>query len=162
MKPISKLVSAIALRSSSSKLIIVVFSLVLALVLVPAASADDEEGCSIATLRGNYGIQSTGSIVAAGPIGLVAEAGIIKFDGQGGASQTTTVSLNGTILHNRASLSGDYRVHPDCTGDLTLVLPGATGPIMSTSDFVIVDHGKEVRLVNTGAGRVIAGDARKQ
>jgi len=33
---------------------------------------------------------------------------------------------------------------------------------MSTFDFVIVDHGKEVRLVNTGAGRVIAGNARKQ
>jgi hypothetical protein len=83
--------------------------------------------------------------------------------GQGAASQTTTVSWNGTILHNRASLSGDYRVHPDCTGDLTLVLPGAPGTtITSTFDFVIVDHGKEVRLVNTGAGRVIAGNARKQ
>jgi hypothetical protein len=93
---------------------------------------------------------------------LVAEAGIIKFDGAGGASQTTTVSLNGTIVPNRSSLSGSYQVNPDCTGDLALVLPVAPGvTTTSTSHFVIVEHGKEIRLVNTGAGRVLAGNARK-
>jgi hypothetical protein len=122
----------------------------------------DDEGCSVATLRGSYGTQSTGSIVADGPIGLVAEAGVIKFDGLGGASQTTRVSLNGTILPPRSSLSGTYEVKSDCTGDLAMVLPGPTGPITSTFDFVIVDHGKEVRLVNTGLGRVIVGNARRQ
>ena len=126
------------------------------------AFADDEE-CSAATLHGSYGIQSTGSIVAFGPIGLVAEAGIIKFDGAGEVSQTTTVSLNGTIIPNRSSLSGAYVVNQDCTGDLALVLPGAPGvTITSRLHFVIVDNGKELRLVNTGAGRVLVSNARKQ
>jgi hypothetical protein len=76
-------------------------------------------------------------------------------------SQTTTdiVNLNGTILPNRTS-NGTYVVDSDCTGDLTLTLPPPAG--ISTSHFVIVDHGKEVRLVNSGAGRVPLGNARKQ
>ena len=122
----------------------------------------DEEGCSVASLNGSYGIQSTGSIVALGPIGPVAEAGIIKFDGTGGVSQTTTVSTNGFIIPNRSSLSGTYLVNPNCTGELVLVLPVPGGTITSTAHFVIVDHGKEIRLVNTGAGRVIVGNARRQ
>jgi hypothetical protein len=95
-------------------------------------------------------------------IGPVAEVGIINFDGAGGASQTKTVSLNGTIVPNRSSLSDSYHVNPDCAGDLALVLPGGTGvTTTSTSHFVIVERGKEIRLVNTGTGRVLAGNARK-
>ena len=130
---------------------------------VMAFAQDDV--CSVATLNESYGIQSTGSIVAFGPIGPIAEAGIIKFDGLGGVSQTTTVSiggLGGQIIPNRTSLSGSYTVNPDCSGDLALVLPGPSGPISSTFHFVIVEHGKELRLVNTGTGRVIVGNARKQ
>jgi len=133
-----------------------------AICLTNVGAFADDELCSVATLNGSYGTQSTGSIVAFGPVGLVAEAGIIKFDGIGGVSQTTTVSLGGTIIPNRSSLSGNYLVNPDCTGDLALVLPVPGGTTTSTSHFVIVDHGKEIRLVNTGAGRVIVGDARKQ
>lgn len=127
---------------------------------IPTFAEDDV--CSAASLNGSYGIQSTGSIVAFGPIGPVTEAGTIKFDGLEGVTQTTTVSLGGTIIPNRTSLSGSYLVNPDCTGDLTLVLPVPGGTTTSTQHFVIVDHGKELRLVNTGNGRVIVGNARKQ
>jgi hypothetical protein len=133
-----------------------------AICLTNVGAFADDEVCSAATLNGSYGTQSTGSIVAFGPVGLVAEAGIIKFDGIGGVSQTTTLSLGGTIIPNRSSLSGNYLVNPDCTGDLALVLPVPGGTTTSTGHFVIVDHGKEIRLVNTGAGRVIVGNARKQ
>ena len=122
----------------------------------------DDNVCSVATLNGSYGIQSTGSIVAFGPIGPIAEAGTITFDGAGGVSQVTTVSLGGQILPNRTSLSGSYTVNADCTGDAAVILPVPGGTTTSTSHFVIVDHGKEIRLVNTGTGRVIVGNARKQ
>lgn len=127
----------------------------------PGAFAQDDL-CSVATLHGSYGTQTTGSIVAFGPIGPVVDTGIIRFDGVGGVSQTTTVSLNGSIVPNRSSLSGVYTVNADCTGDMALVLPVPGGTTTSTSHFVIVDHGKEIRLVVTGAGRVLAGNARKQ
>ena len=143
---------------------------ILAAVLVIAAGVGftnlrafaDDDVCSVATLHGSYGLQTSGSIVALGPVGLVAEAGIITFDGAGGASQTTTLSLNGLIVPNRSSVSASYTVNPDCTGDLEVVLPVAGATTTSTSFFVIVDHGKELRLVNTGAGRVLVGNARKQ
>jgi hypothetical protein len=142
------------------KTLSIAFALVLALSLTSNAKAED--GCSVRTLMGSFGIATSGSIVAFGPVGPVAEAGTISFDGAGGVSQTTTVSLNGTILPDRSSISGSYDVKPDCTGDLSLVLPVPGGTITSTSHFVIVDHGKELRLVNTGAGRVLLSNARKQ
>ena len=141
-----------------SKLLSLLFALALA--LSPFARADSDE-CSVSRWNSSFGIATNGSIVASGPVGPVAEVGVIKFDGAGGA-QTTTLSLNGTILPNRSSLSGTYEVNSDCTGDLSLVLPAPGGTITSTSHFVIVDHGKEIRLVNTGAGRVPLGNARKQ
>lgn len=121
-----------------------------------------EGACSVSRLDGSFGITTTGSIVAFGPVGPVAEVGVIKFDGAGSVSQTTTLSLNGNILPNRSSISGSYQVNRDCTGDLSLVLPVPGGTITSSSNFVIVDHGKEIRLVNTGAGRVLLGNARKE
>jgi hypothetical protein len=130
-----------------------------------AAQEDDDSSvlaCSPETIRGSYGISTTGSIVFAGPVGPVADVGVITFDGNGGASQTTTVSLSGTIIPNRTSLSGSYVVNPDCTGDISLTLPGPAGPITSTSHMVIVNHGKELRTIVTGAGRVLSGTAERQ
>lgn len=130
-----------------------------------SAHEDDDSSvpvCSLETIRGSYGISTTGSIVFAGPVGPVADVGVITFDGNSGASQTTTVSLNGMIIPNRTSLSGSYVVNPDCTGDISLTLPGPTGPITSTSHMVIVNHGKELRTIVTGAGRVLAGTAERQ
>ena len=115
--------------------------------------------CTSETLEGSYAITTTGSIVSLGPIGLVAEVGVIKFDGEGGVEQTTTVSLNGTILPNRTS-QGTYLVNPDCTGTITLTLPPPAG--VSNLRFVILDHGDELRVINTGMGRVLVSDVKRQ
>jgi len=133
--------------------------------LVPAAHAanspeeSSDDSCSLARLKGSFGITTTGWIVALGPVGPVGDVGTITFDGTGGVTLATTVSLNGTIIPNRVS-SGSYVVNADCTGSLSLALPPPAG--LSTSNFVIVDHGKELRLINTGAGRVLTGNAKRQ
>jgi hypothetical protein len=118
------------------------------------------EGCFLGSVHGSFGMSTTGSIVAFGPVGLVAEAGIISFDGEGNVSQTTTVSLNGTIVPDRHA-TGTYTVDADCTGDLKVLLPTPAGFSPSTSHFVIVDSGRELRMVNTGNGRVLTSNARK-
>jgi hypothetical protein len=132
-------------------------------------SLDDNEDddsspfvCSRKTIKGSYATSTTGSIVFGGPVGLVADSGKIVFDGNGGAAQTTAVSLNGVIIRNRPSLSGSYTMNADCTGDISLVLPGATGTIMSTFDFVVVRNGEELLTVNSGVGRVLTGIATRQ
>src|SRR5260370_42072027 len=98
-------------------------------------------------------------IDAFGPVVPFGEVGSISFYGQGGVSQTTTVSLNGTILLNMIS-SGSYVVNADCTGSQSLALPPTAG--ISNSNFVIIDHGKELRLINSGAGRGLTGHSKRQ
>lgn len=134
-----------------------------------AAARQDEDRavqeCSLRTVQGSYGISTTGWIVAAGPIGPVADVGVITFDGEGGVSQTTTVSLNGVIPPRpRTSLNGSYyKVNSDdCTGSIHLILPTPTGTIISESNFVIVNQGQELRTIVTGEGRVLSGTARRQ
>ena len=100
----------------------------------------------------------SGSIVAGGPIGLVADVGVLTFDGLGNVTQSDTVSLNGVIGERRSA--GQYFVEPDCTGDMTLVLPPPAG--VATSHFVIVDQGKEIRFIVTGPGRVLTTVAKRQ
>jgi hypothetical protein len=133
---------------------------------VPIAQAADspdnssDETCSVDTVRGTFGVATTGFIVASGPIGPVADVGVITFDGNGGVSQNTTTSLNGAILQNRIG-TGTYIVNSDdCTGSLSVQIPPRIEP--STSNFVIVDHGKELRLINTGTGRILTGNAKRQ
>jgi len=132
----------------------------------PADDSEDEDGspfaCSPKTIKGSYAISTTGSIVAGGPLGAVADVGKITFDGNSGASQTTTVSLNGAIGPPRSSLAGSYTLNPDCSGELTLTLPTPTGAILSTSRFVLVEGGNQLMLVNTGAGRALTGVAIRQ
>ena len=144
-------------------------NLVITGVAKAVGSADDAEeddsspfACSLRTIKGSYAISTTGSIVSAGPVGAVADVGKLTFDGNGGALQTTTVSLNGTIIPSRSSLAGSYTVNPDCTGELSLTLPTATGPIPSISRFVMVASGNQLLLVNTGVGRVLTGLATRQ
>jgi hypothetical protein len=128
-----------------------------------AKASDDsfhsERSCDTRTLFGSYGIATTGFIVSAGPVGPVGDVGVISFDGNGAVSQTTTVSLNGSITQSRTS-TGTYMVNSDCTGSLAVTLPPPAH--LSESNFVIVDNGKELRLINTGNGRVLVGNARKQ
>lgn len=129
-----------------------------------AAQSDDFSlfACSVQTVKGSYGISTTGSIVSLGPVGLVADVGVITFDGNGGASQTSTVSLNGVIIPNRSSLGGSYTVNADCTGDVSLTLPTPMGTTTSTAHFVIVRNGEELQTIVTGPGRVLAGNAKRQ
>src|SRR3954471_6956982 len=58
----------------------------------------NQESCGLKTLRGFYGFTTTGSIVSGGPPGLLADVGVLTFDGLGGVSQVETLSLNGVIV----------------------------------------------------------------
>jgi uncharacterized protein (AIM24 family) len=87
---------------------------------------------------------------------------VVNFDGAGNASLTSAVSLNGNIIPRRTSLSGTYVVNPDCTGEVAFVLPVPGGTTVSESHMVIVEHGKEFFLVNTGTGRVLVTTGKKQ
>ena len=87
-----------------------------ALVAVPAAWAQGR--CSVATLKGSYGVVEQGTTVVPGVMGLpvgspTANVALVTYDGAGNLSATFQASYGGMPLSG--SLQGTYRVDPDCT-----------------------------------------------
>jgi hypothetical protein len=122
--------------------------------------------CSVATLRGGYGIQIQGTRPAAPP----APAGTIEsvigvivrhYDGEGQFTQVNNEkgSVSGLGPVDRAGF-GTYQVNEDCTSSHELQIPGV--PFTVIDRFVIVDHGREVRhFVVSPAPLMITGVSTK-
>ena len=144
-------------RNTIAKTFTMAAAAALALATSPTAKADDK-GCSNATLRGTFAYTSTGFITAppafAGPF---AETGTQTFDGNGGTTAAVTLSQNGNIL--AVTVTGAYKVNPDCTGTMTLQV----SPIAVTVDvlFVIDDGGNGFQAIETDPGLVITRIGRR-
>jgi hypothetical protein len=133
--------------------------------LVPSAQAKekdhDENGgscphnCSLRTLNGCFGFTFSGTILGLGPI---AGIGAINYDGQGHATLTQTLNINGSG-GIRDVVTATYTVNSDCTGSEIVT---QTDGSLTHIDFVIVDHGKEILTLPTDPGSVITGTAKKQ
>ncbi len=132
-------------------------------ILPKVYAQEQEEGCSLATLNGSYGLTfhgfTTTSAIPA-PINAfapVAGGGIVTFDGEGNLSSSETVSLGGQILSG--TFPGTYTVNSNCTGSLTINFgPGSAGHL----NFVIVRNGREILAVSTDPGNVAVDDLEKQ
>jgi hypothetical protein len=144
-------------RSTIAKTFTMAAVTALVLGISPAAKADDK-GCSNETLRGTFAYTSNGYITAppafAGPF---AETGTQSFDGLGGTTAAVTSSQNGNILP--LTITGTYKVNPDCTGTMTLQV----SPIGVTVDvfFVIDDGGNGFQAIETDPGLVITRIGRR-
>jgi hypothetical protein len=122
--------------------------------------------CSLATLRGDYGIQIQGTRPApppapAGTIETVIGVILRTYDGEGQFTQVNnekgSVSGNGPVDREA---SGTYLVNEDCTGSHELHIPGVPNPV--TDRFVIVDRGREVRhFVVSPAPVMVTGVSQK-
>ena len=138
----------------ATRSILFIFSLTSVLVLGLSIRAQAKE-CTNATVKGLFGFTCEGTIVGVGPISIV---GVEVSDGQGNASGTQTVSLNGQIFSG-VSFTEKYTVNPDCTVSAIVTLAdGST----STSSYVIVENGKEVRGILTDPGTVVSCVIRRQ
>ena len=121
-----------------------------ALTGVVRAQSTDDDGCTNATLKGDYAFSVVDFIL---PQVVV---GIGRFDGNGGYTQ---VDYIGDSLRTRGQTdfapegqeTGTYTVNPDCTGsqEIKLNVPGVPP---GTSHGVI-----ENRFVISGGGRSIHG-----
>ncbi len=125
---------------------------------------DDNRGgcrtnCSLHSLKGCFGSTITGNLVGGPLAGPVAGIVLQKFDGEGGLTQVDTVSINGTLIANERSATGTYTVNPDCTGSATIDFPEQP-PLQL--NFVLVDHGRELRAVTTNPGLTTTSVGRKQ
>ena len=145
-------------RSTIAKTFTIAAVTALALGIAPAAKADDK-GCTNATLRGTFAYTMTGFIMAppafAGPF---AEVGTQTFDGKGATTAAATLSQNGNIIP--ITITGTYKVNPDCTGTLTLLV--APFGVTVHNFFVIDGSGTELQAIETEPGVVITKIYRRQ
>lgn len=131
----------------------------------------EDSACSNATLQGLYGINISGTRPAPPPVSGIPNyvPGTIEnvigvdtrtFDGAGNFTQVSNDkgSLSG-LAPNRVG-HGTYSVNPDCSGTITLNIPGIPFPIVL--DIVVVDHGKEFRgIVASPQPVMIASNGRR-
>jgi hypothetical protein len=125
----------------------------LALTVAPMAMADNNKGCSNATIKGTFVHTAAGFEIAPPSIaGPVAGVGTDTFDGNGHVVTSATISLNGNIIP--VTGTGTYKVNPDCTG--TYIIPG------TTLAFVIADSGNEIHAICIDPGVVLSHTFRRQ
>lgn len=127
--------------------------------VISASGQDDGdrgEGrtCSLATIRGDYGIQFQGTRPAPG--GLTESViGVVHrtYDGRGNITQVDNVkgSITGIVLPDRQG-SGTYEVSADCTG-IARFDPGQGVHIEER--LVIVRDGREIRTITAAPGPVM-------
>jgi hypothetical protein len=135
----------------------------LSLVAIPSlkAQANDNDGCSDATLKGDYAFTISGQILHTdGTIDNRAGIAMRNFDGQGHisfidfvASLTPGRIPPGGINLNpafRTGLTGSYHVNADCTGTAEEDFPpppGVSSGQVIKLMFVLGDHGREIHEV---------------
>jgi hypothetical protein len=124
---------------------------VLTVAAARATNDDDDHGFSNRSIRGAWGYNSSFGVLLP-PI--VPERtpfvgmGRIVFDGNGGCVVAAQGNLDGQTIPSTSS-SCRYTVNADGTGTSEAVFPGTPIPGPLPVSFVIVDHGKEIRFMNT-------------
>ncbi len=126
------------------------------------AQGNDNDGCSNATLRGDYAFTVSGTIWVTDPEGVLEEVqrggvAMTHFDGIGGLSQVDFVMSGHNNLPTppappsdpvtgfHTMETGTYQVYSDCTGTFTINGPGT----IITVKFVLSDQGRAVHAIVT-------------
>ena len=118
-----------------------------------AFAADDDNGCTLKTLRGRYVFTARGFNIVAGVPQPKAILEIVDFNGDGTlAVPAVTVSINGTVTRGAPS-TGTYTVDEGCTGTIAF-----GGP---TYDIFVEQTGKEIWLIQTNPNTVFQGTATR-
>jgi hypothetical protein len=124
----------------------------------PVARA--QGGCTVASLKGAYGLAINGFYYDAnGFQGFYSSAGLAVADGNGSITGTDTVNLDGTPTRGR-KFTGTYTVNSDCTGATSL--KDASGNVLANLDLVITNGGKDVALVDYDTDTILSGTAKLQ
>lgn len=112
--------------------------------------------CSLATLKGTFGILELGSVVGVGPAAL---SGTATYDGKGTFSGTATLNFDG-LGTAAGPYTATYTVSPDCTYSDEIPFQGSTSHRVGT----IVGEGtnQAVQTIYTDPGLVALGTEKKQ
>ncbi len=127
-----------------------------------SARADDDGDikCTNRTLLGSYGfhIEGVGGLPPGVPNNAIRGVAMTTFDGKGKLTQVDHVVAGGAPPPVEWTAGfGTYIVNPNCTGSLTINIPGRPlGPVKL--HFVVVKQGKEIRtVVDSGSATTSIG-----
>ncbi len=117
--------------------------------------------CTNAGVDGDFGFEAMGVFLAGAPstTGAVAFIGQLKLtvdpSGEGVIRGHIAASEGGTFLALADEpVTGSFTVDANCTGTFTITSKGQSPLNFS---FVIVDHGKEMLIIETDANTVVSG-----
>ena len=119
-----------------------------------------DSGCNATTIAGTYGFALNGLVSPSfngqpqqiGQFIPLAAAGTFSFDGNGNASRSFTLSFGGQISSGHDS--GPYKVNSGCKGSATF----SDG----TWRMVVIDHGREIKVINATPGVLVEGVLTQQ
>lgn len=129
--------------------------------LVPAfafAQSGDNDGCTNATLSGDYAFRVSGWVVLGGVTVDREGVAMTHFDGAGSLTQVDFVMSNGAPLPGPADPvtgfhileNGTYKVNSDCTGTAEIHLPkppnASSGAVINLM-FVLGDQGRTMHTI---------------
>jgi hypothetical protein len=129
--------------------------------LVPAfslAQSGDNDGCTNATLTGDYALRVSGWVVLGGSVVDRQGVAMTHFNGTGSLTQVDFVMSNGAPLAGptdpvtgfHIAETGTYQVNSDCTGMAEIHLPkppnASSGAVIDLM-FVLSDHGRTIHTI---------------
>jgi hypothetical protein len=123
-----------------------------------ARAGDDNFGCTLASLRGQYMFAGAGVLVP--PAFGVTEtsqansAGYHIFNGDGTGTDYVTFSVNGVVVPVTSPTPITYTLESDCTGTYTVVSPGQPpGPHFN---IFVASDGSALSVIETDQGAALA------
>jgi hypothetical protein len=109
--------------------------------------------CGLTGKKATFAANLFGKIVNTGPIAYV---GQVILDGEGKVSGSGTFDVNGTIVS--APIKGNYTENSDCTGTVQIT-PSPSSTL--NFNFVVVNSGKEILLIETDANTIVVGSMQQ-
>jgi hypothetical protein len=116
-------------------------------------------GCSVATLKGSYGLFGQGTVTAYNPPAPITHAGSLTYDGKGKFAGSDTIALNGSIVPDQ--FTGTYTVSQDCTISVE-INSTAVGVVHQLGRITGEGKNREVHLIVTDPGFLFLETTRKQ
>jgi hypothetical protein len=109
--------------------------------------------CGLTGKKAIFAATLFGKIPNTGPIAYVAQ---LTLDGNGKVSGSGTFDVNGAIV--AAPITGTYTENADCTGTLKITPSGLS---TLNFNFVVVNLGKEILLIETDNNTIVAGNMQQ-
>jgi hypothetical protein len=122
--------------------------------ILGTAQAQVSKSCSLAGVKGTYGLQGGGTEIGVGPLAI---AGEITLLGDGTINGTATVSVNGAIA-SKQEISGAYKILHICQG-AAVIQVGNQGPI--NLSLVVVDGEHKVLFIEGDANTLLSGSLQR-